>query len=31
VEEAHDLKLALDVSAQDLITKMLLKQFPITQ
>jgi myo-inositol-1(or 4)-monophosphatase len=28
VEEAHDLKLALDVSAQDLITKMLLKQFP---
>src|ERR1700704_4136289 len=28
VEEAHDLKLELDVSAQDLITKMLLKQFP---
>jgi myo-inositol-1(or 4)-monophosphatase len=28
VEEAHDLKLELDVSAQDLISKMLLKQFP---
>jgi myo-inositol-1(or 4)-monophosphatase len=28
VEEAHDIKLELDVSAQELITKMLLKQFP---
>jgi myo-inositol-1(or 4)-monophosphatase len=28
VEEAHDLKLELDVSAQELITTMLLKQFP---
>jgi myo-inositol-1(or 4)-monophosphatase len=27
-EEAHDLKLQLDVSAQELITKMLLEQFP---
>jgi myo-inositol-1(or 4)-monophosphatase len=28
VEEAHDLKLELDVSTQDLITRILLKQFP---
>jgi myo-inositol-1(or 4)-monophosphatase len=27
-EEAHDLKLQLDVSAQELITKVLLEQFP---
>jgi myo-inositol-1(or 4)-monophosphatase len=28
VEEAHDIKLELDVRAQDLITKLLLEQFP---
>jgi myo-inositol-1(or 4)-monophosphatase len=28
VEEAHDLKLEIDVSTQDLITKMLLQEFP---
>src|SRR5215469_12448975 len=28
VEEAHDIKLELDVRSQDLITQLLLKRFP---